>query len=139
MRVPNLLHICDKDSELADSIAMGDAISKFNNKGDLWIFDRGMSHRGRMLELHNACSFFLTRYNKQLYAVTDTIMRAKSESPPLATPDIVGSDCVIHRVENGYLIDKSRPRIPGLESMQLIFVHCHRYDTKRRYGSLSCS
>lgn len=130
--LPNLLHICDKDSDLADSIAMGNAISKFNNKGDLWIFDRGMSHRGRMFEMHNAGSFFLTRYHCQLHVVTEIIMRAESEAPPVNTPDIVGTDCAIHRVESGYLMDESRPRIPGLESMQITLIHCHRYDTKQK-------
>lgn len=130
--LPDILHICKDDSELADSIAMGNAIVKANRKGDLWIFDRGMSHRGRMLDLHQAGSFFITPYNGQLHKVTDVVMRAESEDPPVKAPGPKDSDCVIHRVEQVYLLDKSRPHIPGLESMQLVIIHCHRYDTRKK-------
>lgn len=129
--LPNILHLCKDDSELADSIAMGNTIVEANSNGDLWIFDRGMSHRGRMLDLHKAGSFFITPYNGQLHEVEETVMRADSEDPPEDAPGPLDSDCIVHRVERVHLLDKSRPHIPGLESMQLAIIHCHRYDTRK--------
>src|SRR5258708_11370129 len=58
--LPNLLHICKEQAELADNAAIGRTLKPETQPNDLWGFDRGWPSREPLFEIHTGGRVFDT-------------------------------------------------------------------------------
>jgi transposase len=129
--IPDLLRICKEQKHASDMVAVADAIRSENRKGDLWVFDKGCHGREFLLSLSQAGSFFLTPQATQKLSVLKTVL--SDDSPLPAEPPARGDDiCRIYRVDLCTFDNAHYHRIRDLESMQMVVVRCHRYDSRSK-------
>jgi len=63
--LPRLLRVCRDQPESSDCVALGDTMLAQTRPGDLWVFDKGMHDRARLLALSEAGAFFVTPHKQQ--------------------------------------------------------------------------
>jgi Transposase DDE domain len=147
--LPHLLHLCTEQSEANDNVALGQVMRQQSQPGDLWVFDRGVHGRDRLLGIAQAGAFFLTPQCGQSVQVTKALWQAET-AVPTAAP--VGSEpaLVLVRAESA-VFGSSLEKLPSKQvskkppsqqssqqfskwrQMPLVLVHCLRYDTRARH------
>lgn len=127
--VPQLLRICENQSENSDSVAMGDARVEHARPGDLWVFDKGCHSRLRLLQLHEKKTFWLTPHGSQAVRERGTVWQAPEATPPMAAPKEGDPTFVLQRVEQAYFGNSHETR-GEWGSMPLLFLHGLRWDTR---------
>ena len=127
--LPDLLHICKIQSECADVIALGETMKSFTQPNDLWVFDKGCHGRNALFSLHNAGSFWITPHSNQGLKAIDTLYEDNSFIP--FEPENNDPDLIIYKIEEAVFSDKY-DKIANLDSMKLVVVHCHRWDTRAK-------
>ncbi len=128
--VPQLLRICENQSENSDSVAMGDAMLKHARPGDLWVFDKGCHSRLRLLKLHEKKTFWLTPHGTQALRERETIWQAPEATPLTAAPGEGDASFVLQRVEQAYFGNSNETK-GEWGSMPLLFLHGLRWDTRK--------
>jgi hypothetical protein len=79
--LPSFLRLCKEQKECSDCEALGEAIKEHAAPGDLWVFDRGLNDRERLLALFEAGAFFLAPRNQQALRVQRTLYSKEEEAP----------------------------------------------------------
>ena len=128
--LPNLLHICDKQSEFSDVKALGETMKRHTNKGDLWVFDKGCHAHQVLFDLHQSGAFWITPHSAQNLIVLETFFESDtilSESAPKEQEPVL----VIHKVESATFSSKWS-KVKDLESMHLVVIHCYRWDSRAK-------
>jgi hypothetical protein len=137
--LPDFLHVCTEQKEADDNAALGDPMIAATQPGDLWIVDRGLSHRERLLAIHQAKGCFLVPEKEQKRRVLQTVWEAPPDAPRPAVPNVVAREpapCRLLRVEVAVFENgadaASRRRQEQWAQMPLVVLHAERYD--RRSG-----
>lgn len=127
--VPNLLHVCNKQSEFSDVIALGETMNSVTQPNDLWVFDKGCHGRNALFSLHKAGSFWITPHLNQCLDSLETVYEQDSVEPPL--PEANEPDLVIYKVQQMVFSNK-KDKIADLHSMKLMVISSHRWDTRAK-------
>jgi hypothetical protein len=127
--LPSLLHICKDQSEFCDSVALGKPIKANTEVNDLWVFDKGCKARHVLFSVHKAGGFWITPHSGQCLTIIDTLHSRTADVPE--PPRNNEPALRIYRVELASFSNKY-DRIDGLESMRLIVIRAHRWDTRAR-------
>jgi hypothetical protein len=127
--LPDLLHICKNQSEFSDVIALGDTMKSFTKPNDLWIFDKGCHGRHALFYLHNAGSFWITPHSTQSLTTIKVLYDGNPVAPQI--PENNEPILIINKIELAIFSNK-KEKIAGLESMKLIVIFCHRWDTRAK-------
>lgn len=144
--LPSFLHLCREPSEANDNPALGDPMIEATQPGDLWIVDRGLSDRDRLLAIHQRGGCFLVPQNDQAVRVVKTVWalpeaeRTGDEPPPAPpVPRVAAGDpapCRLVRVEQVVFensVDaKSRPKQAKWAQMPLVRFVTERWDERRQ-------
>jgi hypothetical protein len=154
--LPHLLHLCKEQSEANDNVALGQVMQKQSQPGDLWVFDRGVHGRDRLLGIAQAGAFFLTPQCGQSVQVTKVLWQAET-AVPIAPPTETEPELVLVRAESAVFGNGSEKQGSKEASKQgskeaskqgskeaskqgskwrqmpLVLVHCLRYDTRARH------
>ena len=127
--LPRLLRVCRDQPESSDCVALGDAMLAQTRPGDLWVFDKGMHDRTRLLALSEAGAFFVTPHKQQGLRVLRVLWR--SEAPaPAAEPGAQDPPLVLVSAEQA-VFENSRPD-KRWAAMPLVLVHGLRFDARAR-------
>lgn len=131
--LPHLLHICREQAEASDSIALSKTMCSHSRPGDLWVFDKGVPGRQRLLDIAEAGAFFLTPHGTQAVRV-DVMLWQSEASAPSAPPAEGQPSLVLQRAEravfqNSQTGPKQRTR---WGRMPLVLVHGLRFDARAR-------
>ena len=129
--LPHLLHVCRDPSETGDSVALGRTMHQHSQPGDLWIFDKGVHGRQRLLDIAEAGAFFLTPHGCQGVRVGKVLWRSE-EPEPSALP-AEGQPAFVPLRAEQVVFENSRA---GAEQRQkwaklpLVLVHGLRFDVR---------
>jgi hypothetical protein len=141
--LPRCLHLCREQSEASDNLALGDPMIVATQPGDLWVFDRGMSARGRLLTLHQRHGFFVTPHKDQSLRVLAVVWEnpdpaaTARAAPPLGAPGGRGpAPSRLLRVERAVFENgtdaQSATKQKRWGAMPLLVLHLERWDARRR-------
>ena len=126
--IPNLLHVCDKQSECSDVKAVGETMMRHTNKGDLWVFDKGCHSCRILLDLHKSGSFWITPHSSQNLSVLDVLYESDTCLMDVAAGD-EKPDLVISKVESA-VFASTHINSKDLRTMQIVVIHCYRWDKR---------
>ena len=144
--LPRCLHLCREQSEASDNLALGDPMSAATQPGDLWVFDRGMSARGRLLAIQQRQGYFVTPHKDQSLRVLSVVWEnldpaasASAAPPPGATGGGGGrgpAPSRLLRVERAVFENGTDAKSPAKQErwaeMPLLVLHLERWDGRRR-------
>jgi Transposase DDE domain len=144
--LPSFLHLCREPAEANDNPALGEPMIDATQPGDLWIVDRGLSDRDRLLAIHQRGGCFLVPQNDQAVRVVKTVWTSPEAEPagdeaPPAPPVRRGAagepaPCRLVRVEQVVFensVDaKSRPKQAKWGQMPLVRFVTERWDERRQ-------
>jgi hypothetical protein len=131
--LPHLLHVCREQSEASDSVALGQTMRAHSTPGDLWIFDKGVHGRQRLLDIAEAGAFFLTPHGSQGVRVNTTLWQSTSAEP--SEPPAEGHPALVLMRAEQVVFENSQtgPKQQGKwAKMPLVLVHGERFDTRAR-------
>lgn len=132
--LPEFLHLCTTQSEADDNGALGDPMLAATQPGDLWLVDRGLVDRDRLLALHQADGFFLVPHKDQKYRVVRTVWEANPEEerprPSVKEP----APCRLRRVEAAVFENSNDAVVPARQKkwaqLPLLVLVGERYDQR---------
>ena len=130
--LPDLLHVCKDQPEFSDNKALGVTMLSHTSPGDLWVFDKGVNSMKSLLSLHKSGSFWITPKSNQGVKVLDVVFEQKQGLTPFDIQDKREPFCVIDRVEQAVFADDHDGEIAGLKSMEIIVIHCYRWDMRKK-------
>lgn len=141
--VPRCLHLCKEQSEASDNLALGDTMIAATQPGDLWVFDRGMSARERLLAIHEREGYFVTPHKDQslrvLSVVWENLDPAASGSaapPPGATSGRGPAPARLLRVERAVFENGTDAQSPTKQkkwaALPLLVLHGERWDARKQ-------
>jgi hypothetical protein len=144
--LPSFLHLCREPSEANDNPALGDAMMAATQPGDLWIVDRGLSDRERLLAIHQRGGFFLVPQNDQAVRVVKVVwelpegeQEADGPPPPPPVPSPTTKEpapCRLRRVEQVVFENsgdaQSRPKQAKWAQMPLVRFVTERWDERHQ-------
>lgn len=144
--LPSFLHLCREPAEANDNPALGETMIAATQPGDLWIVDRGLSDRDRLLSIHQKGGFFLVPQNDQAVRVLKTVWelpeaQRSGEGPPPAPSARTGAardlaPCRLLRVEQVVFENstdaQSRPKQAKWAQMPLVRFVTERWDERRQ-------
>lgn len=133
-RLPQLLRICEKESETSDSVSMGDAMVEHARPGDVWVFDKGCQSRLRLLKLHQAGAFWLTPHSTQGLRERETVWEAPEPAQPTAEPGRGDPSFVVQHVERAFFgnTHDSAAQHGQWQAMPVVVLHGVRWDVRSR-------
>ncbi len=131
--LPHLLHVCREQKEAADSVALGQTMKTHSQPGDLWIFDKGVHGRQRLLEIAEAGAFFLTPQSSQSVRVSNVLWQSEAPQPSVA-PTAGAPAFVLVRAEQAVFENSKSAAKERLHwaKMPLVLVHGLRFDARRQ-------
>ncbi len=131
--LPHFLHLCSKQAENADSVALGATMEAEAKKDDLFIFDKGCEARPRLYALHSKRAFFLTPHGQQGLRIDQEVFCAATPHLPEAPPAAGEAPFVVLRVQLGGFAPAARAKEPAeWEQMPLALVHGARFDSRTK-------
>jgi hypothetical protein len=147
--LPDFLHLCTEQAEANDNPALGDPMIEATQPGELWIVDKGLFDRDRLLAIHQRGGFFLVPHKNQALRVRGTVWEAAaaeratwSAGPPPVVRGARGgkqrtpAPCRLVRVEQAMFentVDaKSPTRHQKWLQMPLLVLHCERWDERKK-------
>jgi hypothetical protein len=140
--LPEFLHLCGEQAEANDNPALGDSMMAATRPGDLWIVDKGLTDRERLLSIHQREGCFLVPRKDQALRVLAIVWTAPAtELLPPPPPAGVGSGnprppspCRLLRVEQAVFENqqdaRSAPQREKWAQMSLLVLHCERWDER---------
>ncbi len=129
--LPHLLRVCRDKSETGDSVALGKTMCQHSQPGDLWVFDKGVHGRQRLLDIADAGAFFLTPHGSQGVRVDKVLWR--SEEPGPCAPPAEGQPSFVPLRAEGVVFENSRTgegQRQKWATMPLVLVHGLRFDVR---------
>jgi hypothetical protein len=140
--LPEFLHLCDAQAEANDNPALGDAMIAATRPGDLWIVDKGLTDRERLLSIHQREGCFLVPRKDQALRVLATVWEAPVTEPlPRPPPPAAGTGkprapapCRLLRVERAVFENRQEARSAKKREqwaqLPLLVLHCERWDER---------
>lgn len=111
--LPEFLHLCSRQSEADDSGALGDPMIAATQPGDLWLVDRGLVDRDRLLALHQAGGFFLLPHKDQKLRALRTVWEAPPAAPRPTPSAKEPAPCRLLRVEEAVFENSNDAVVPA--------------------------
>ena len=131
--LPHFLHLCTKQAETADSVALGATMQAHAQENDLFIFDKGGEARPRLLALHQSRAFFLTPHGRQGLRIHAQVLGAPEAPLPVAAPAPGEAPFVVLGVQLGAFAPAAWAKEPAAwEQMPLVLVHGARFDSRTK-------
>jgi Transposase DDE domain len=145
--LPEFLHLCREQAEANDNPAVGDAMIDATKPGELWIVDKGLFDRTRLLAIHQRGGFFLVPHKDQALRVQKVVWEADPEAvlaahqapPPLSASRLAATKrtpapLLLLRVEQAVFENSQDARSPTKQEqwaqMPLLVLHCERWDER---------
>jgi hypothetical protein len=140
--LPEFLHLCREQAEANDNPALGDSMIEATRPGDLWIVDKGLTDRERLLSIHQRAGCFLVPRKDQALRVLATVWTAAAtELAPPPPPAAAGSapprppaPCRLLRVEQAVFENQQDARSAKQRekwaALPLLVLHCERWDER---------
>jgi hypothetical protein len=145
--LPEFLHLCATQAEANDNPALGDPMIAATRPGDLWIVDKGLFDRDRLLKIHQRGGFFLVPHKNQALHSLGIVWEASpaqraewtAEPPPPRSRRPKGREdapCRLLRVERAVFrnsVDaQSAPQQQKWAEMELLVLICERWDERKQ-------
>lgn len=132
--LPEFLHLCTTQREADDNGALGDPMIAATQPGDLWIVDRGLVDRDRLLVLHQAGGFFLVPHKDQKFRVRRTVWEAPPEAGRPTPSAQEPAPCRLLRVEAAVFENSNDAVVPARQrkwaQLPLLVLVGERYDQR---------
>jgi hypothetical protein len=147
--LPEFLHLCTEQAEANDNPALGDPMIEATQPGELWLVDKGLFDRDRLLRIHQRGGFFLVPHKDQavrvlrpVWEVSAAERAAWNPAPPLPERGPQGgkrrgpAPCRLVRVEavvfENSVDAHSRTKQAKWVQMPLLLLHCERWDERKK-------
>lgn len=130
--LPNLLHICDNQSEFSDNKALGAIMISHAKADDLWVFDKGCNGKRNLLSLHESGTYWISPKSNQGVEVLEEIYEQDKGVTPADIADKRETDLVVDRVEEAIFASKHHENVRGIEFMKIIIIHCYRWNMRKK-------
>lgn len=140
--LPEFLHLCGTQAEANDNPALGESMIAATCPGDLWLVDKGLSDRERLLAIHQREGCFLVPRKDQALRVLTTLWAAPASAaaappPPPATgagkPRAPAPGRLL-RVEQAVFENQQEARSAKQRekwaALPLLVLHCERWDAR---------
>jgi hypothetical protein len=138
--LPEFLHLCGAQAEANDNPALGDSMIAATRPGDLWLVDKGLSDRERLLAIHQREGGFLVPRKDQALRVLETVWAVPTSEAAARPPSPATgagkppAPCRLLRVEQAVFENQQEARsAPAREKwalMPLLVLHCERWDAR---------
>jgi hypothetical protein len=132
--LPEFLHLCSTQSEADDNVALGDPMIATTQPGDLWIVDRGVADRDRLLAIHQADGFFLVPHKGQKFRVRQTVWEAPPDAARPTPSPKEPAPCRLLRVEQAVFENSNDAVLPSRQrkwaQLPLLVLVGERYDRR---------
>lgn len=132
--LPEFLHLCRIQSEADDNVALGDPMISATRPGDLWIVDRGLVDRDRLLALQQADGFFLVPHKDQKWRPLQTVWTAPPEAERPVPTAKEPAPCRLLRVEQAVFENSNDAVVPARQrkwaQLPLVVLIAERYDQR---------
>ena len=125
--LPRLLRVCRDQGESSDCVALGDTMLTHTRPGDLWVFDKGMHDRTRLLALAEAGAFFVTPHKQQGLRVLKSLWQSGTPAPEAAPG--AGEAAFVLTGAAQAIFENSRPD-KRWRAMSLVLVYGLRFDAR---------
>jgi hypothetical protein len=144
--LPEFLHLCKEQSEANDNPALGDPMIEATQPGELWIVDKGLFDRDRLLTIHQKGGFFLVPHKNQAFHSLGVVWEASAaeraawttEPPPPRDRRPKGREdapCRLLRVERAVFQNSADAKSPDKQAkwaqMELLVLCCVRWDERK--------
>lgn len=144
--LPEFLHLCTEQAEANDNPALGDPMIEATRPGELWIVDKGLVDRDRLLKIHERGGFFLVPHKDQSLHSLGVVWEASAEQraewsadppPPRARRPKGHEDapCRLRRVERAVFQNSVDAKSPTKQAkwaqMELLVLSCERWDERK--------
>jgi Transposase DDE domain len=145
--LPEFLHLCTTQAEANDNPALGDPMIAATRPGELWIVDKGLFDRDRLLKIHQRGGFFLVPHKNQTLHSLGSVWEAAPEQraqwtaeppPPRARRPKGREDapCRLLRVERAVFrnsVDaQSALQQAKWAELELLVLICERWDERKQ-------
>jgi len=127
--LPHLLRVCRQQSQSSDCVALGDTMLAHGCPGDLWVFDKGMHDRARLLALAQAGAFFVTPHKDQGLRVLESLWQSADPAP--ASEPSPGEPFYVLTGAERAIFENSQPD-KKWAALPLVLVHGLRFDARVR-------
>jgi DDE family transposase len=145
--LPEFLHLCREQAEANDNPALGDPMIAATKPGDLWLVDKGLFDRERLLWIHQRGGFFLLPHKDQALraeellweAAPDAVAAAHVAPLPLPASRVAATKrtpapLLLRRVERAVFQNSVDAKSPTKQEkwaqMPLLVLHCERWDER---------
>jgi hypothetical protein len=146
--LPEFLHLCTEQAEANDNPALGDPMIAATQPGQLWIVDKGLFDRDRLLAIHQRGGCFLVPHKDQALHVLGTVWEVSmaeratwTAAPPAAARGPRGgkrrvpAPCRLLKVERAVFQNSVDAKSPTKQAkwaqLPLLVVHCERWDERK--------
>jgi DDE family transposase len=145
--LPEFLHLCTEQAEANDNPALGEAMIAATWPGELWIVDKGLFDRDRLLSIHQRGGFFLVPHKDQALHPLGIVWEASaaqraewSAAPPPASPrggkGRAPAPCRLLRVEQAVFRNSVDAKSPAKQEkwgqLSLLVLYCERWDERKQ-------
>jgi len=151
--LPEFLHLCTTQAEANDNPALGDPMIDATRPGELWIVDKGLVDRDRLLTIHQRGGFFLVPHKDQALHVLGVVWEASpaqlaewTAAPPPACPGTRGgkqrgpAPCRLLRVERAVFQNSGDAKSPTKQEkwaqLPLLVLYCQCWDERKQCWKL---
>jgi hypothetical protein len=146
--LPEFLHLCDEQAEANDNPALGDPMIAATRPGELWIVDKGLFDRDRLLSIHLLGGSFLVPHKDQALHSRGIVWEASTEqraawtdAPPPTPQGPKGgkgrapAPCRLLRVERAVFQNSADAKSPAKQEkwaqLELLVLFCERWDERK--------
>jgi hypothetical protein len=147
--LPGFLRLCTEPAEANDNPALGDPMIEATEPGVLWLVDKGLFDRDRLLAIHEKGGYFLLPRKDQAFRVLGTVWEALPQeraawtaAPPPAVRGPRGGKrrvpapcrlrCVERAVFENSADARSLPKQTKWAQMPLLVLHCERWNERKQ-------
>jgi hypothetical protein len=130
---PKLLRQCKNKDEHSDNTALGDSIIASLLPNSLNVFDGGLTDRNRLLKIHIAGSYFITRHISQKLNVREVVYESDNDQRADDAPKKGEPTYQLLRVEDcrfGTATDKDK-----FENFPILAIQGRRWDKREKTWS----
>ena len=130
--LPDLLHICNNQSEFSDNKALGAIMISRAEPGDLWVFDKGCNGKRNLLDLHNTGSFWISPKSNQNVKILQVVYEQDAGVTPADIAEKRETYLVVDRVEEAIFARGGHERMRDFVNMKMIIIRCYRWNMRNK-------